>query len=187
MRKLATRAEVAVTTLYNLYGGRGEILLAIVNEAADAIILALDAESTLDDPIERCFSIFEVTVREFGRNESTHRPMIVAGFGPQSLQVNADRRIAGRAIAVQREAIEAARDYGLLRPEADAMRLAEQMFHGWDLACAQWAHGRIDLAAFEARSLYGVVLALQALASDELQPTLEARRVELEQRLAEEH
>ena len=184
MRKLAAEAGVAVTTLYNLFGAREDILVAMVDDAVDEMIAALEAESTLDDPIERCFAVIEVTVREFGEKEKTHRPMMVAGFDSQALQADADRRIARRAIDLQREGLEAARARGLLRPEADPVRLGEQIYHGYELACAQWAWGRLDLDGFEARALYGLVLALQAMATDGLHADLEERRVALERRLA---
>ena len=35
----------------------------------DEMIATLDAESTLDDPIERCFAVIEVSVRAFGREK----------------------------------------------------------------------------------------------------------------------
>ena len=184
MRKLAAEAGVAVTTLYNLFGAREDILVAMIDDAVDEMIAILDAESTLADPIERCFAVIEVSVREFGANEKTHRPMMVAGFDTQALQADADRRIARRAIALQREGLEAARERELIRTEADPLRLAEQIYHGYELACAQWAWGRLDLFGFEARALYGLVLVLQAVATEGLRADLEARRIALGRRLA---
>ncbi|MEM9174550.1 MAG: helix-turn-helix domain-containing protein [Myxococcota bacterium] len=184
MRKLASEAAVSVTTLYNLFGARDDILVAMIADAVDGMIAVLDAESTLDDPIDRCFAVIEVSVREFGENERTHRPMMVAGFAAQALEADAERRIARRAIELQREGLEAAKARGLLRAEADPIRLGEQIYHGYELACAQWAWGRLDLDAFEARALYGLVLALQAVATEALRAELDVRRAVLERRLA---
>ena len=184
MRKLAKASGVSVTTLYNLYGSRGEILTAMIDAAVDEMIAILDAESTLADPIERAFAVIEVTAREFGRDASSYRPMLVASYASNSLSADADRRIADRAVALQNEALSAARTQGMIRADANPLRLAEQVYHGYELACAQWAFGAMSLEAFEARALYGLVLVLLAVADDSTRPGLESRREALEARLA---
>ena len=52
MRKLATEAGLSVTTLYNLYGVRDEILHALIDDAVDRIEPVLDAEAPIvDEPV----------------------------------------------------------------------------------------------------------------------------------------
>ena len=67
---------------------------------------------------------------------------------------------------MQREGIEQAIAQGLLADTLDPERLGEQIYHGYELAAVQWAFGLLDAAGFRARALYGMYLALLAVASD---------------------
>ena len=71
MRKLAQEAGVSVTTLYNLFGVRDDILSALVHDAIDRIDQILQREAPLD------------VVRAEGR-------MIVDRFGGESVIVLID-------------------------------------------------------------------------------------------------
>ncbi|MDJ0852585.1 MAG: TetR/AcrR family transcriptional regulator [Myxococcota bacterium] len=184
MRKLAAEAGLSVTTLYNLFGVRDEILLAIIEDAVDQMIPILDAEAPLADPLERCRAVITVSIRHFAENEAVYRPMLVACYEGLSLSISADRRIADRASNMQREGIEQAIEQGLLVDDLDAGQLAEQIYHGYELACLQWAYGRLDEAGFRARALYGLHLVLLAVAADRIRPELLSRLQELERELA---
>ncbi len=183
MRKLAAEAGLSVTTLYNLFGVREEILLALIEDAVEQMIPILDAEAPLEDPLERCRAVITVSIRHFAQNEAVYRPMIVAGYEGLSLSSSADRRTAELAANMQREGIEQAIQQGLLVGDLDAGQLAEQIYHGYELACLQWAYGRLDEAGFRARALYGLHLVLLAVATDAVRPELRARLQELEREL----
>ncbi len=184
MRKLAAEAGLSVTTLYNLYGVRDEILNALIHDAVDRMEPVLDAEAPLDDPLERCRAIITVSVAHFDEHEAIYRPMMVASYEGLSSTAVADRRMAKRAAGMQSEAIEQAIAQGLLHDTLSPDRLGEQIYHGYELACVQWAFGLIDIAGFEARALYGLYLALLAVAIDEVRPQLEAHLRDLEGQLA---
>ena len=78
MRKLAREAGLSVTTLYNLFGVREEILQALVMDAIDQMDLVLERDAPLDDPIERCRAVVTVSVRHMAKNEAIFRPMAIA-------------------------------------------------------------------------------------------------------------
>jgi hypothetical protein len=84
---------------------------------------------------------------------------------------------------MQAVAIEAAVEQGLLRNLLDATLLGRQIYHGFDLACAQWAFGALDEAGFRARALYGLYVALLAVASDAARPGIESELRKLEKEL----
>ena len=92
MRKLAAKAGLSVTTLYNLYGVRHEILHALVDDAVDRIVELLDAEAPLADPLERCRAVITVSIRHLSENEAIYRPMLLTTYEGLSLQAN-DRRL----------------------------------------------------------------------------------------------
>ena len=184
MRKLAARAGLSVTTLYNLHGSRDEILFALVEDAIDRIVPILDAEAPIDEPIARCRAVVTVSVRYFAEHEATYRPMMVASYAGLARGAHADRRLAKRAAGMQREALAQAIAQGLLTDALDPMRLGEQIYHGYELAAVQWAFGLLDEAGFRARALYGLYVALLAVATEALRPAFEAELQALERELA---
>ena len=84
---------------------------------------------------------------------------------------------------MQSRAITAAIEQGLLKDHLDPDQLGDQIYHGWEFACMQWSTGHLSAASFEARALYGLDLALLALASDKLRPQIEADLRRLEKQL----
>ena len=185
MRKLAREAGLSVTTLYNLFGARNDILSALVNDAIDRIDQILEREAPLDDPIERCRAVITVSVRSFEDQKSVFRPMIHTLYQEVSVDDVHRSEISKRAANMQRVAIEKAIAQGLLRDTLDPGVLASQIYHGYDLACCNWAYGLIDAAGFEARALYGLYVALLAVASDALRPELERQARSVERALGE--
>ena len=184
MRKLAQEAGVSVTTLYNLFGVRNAILRALVHDAIDRIDQLLEEEAPLADPIERCRAVITVSVRYIAEQEAVFRPMVLALY--QGLLVGGIERpdTSERAAHMQQVAIEKAIAEGLLRDTLDPGALASQIYHGYDLACCQWAYGLIDIDGFRARALYGLYVALLAVATDELRPVLEGHLRAIEHELA---
>ena len=184
MRKLAAESGLAVATLYNLYGSRDEILFALIQDGVDRFVSILDAEAPIEEPFARCRAVITVSVQFFAENEAIYRPMLVASYEGLSAGADADRRLAKQAASMQREGIEQAIAQGLLTGSLDPERLGEQIYHGYELAAVQWGFGLLDAAGFRARALYGMVLALLAVASDAVRPELEAEAQELERELA---
>jgi AcrR family transcriptional regulator len=187
MRKLAKEAGLAVATLYNLFGVREEILQALIMDAIDQMDLVLDRDAPLDDPIERCRAIVTVSVRHMVENETIFRPMVIAAAqaSPNAATTDGHSRgkVARRAAQMQTLAIQAAIDQGLLNNRLDPDQLGQQIYHGYEFASMQWGSGQLDAAGFEARALYGLDLALLAVASDSIRPDLEAHLRKLEKQI----
>ena len=183
MRKLAERAELSVTTLYNLFGSRGEILSALVDDAIDRMDQILEREAPLEDPLERCRAVITVSIRHLVEHQAIFRPMVMASYQELEAHHGGDRRTAERAADMQRVAIEAAIAQGLLSDTLDPGVLARQIYHGYELAHLMWGIGGHDEATFEARALYGLYLALFGVATDASRPKIQRELQQLEQRL----
>lgn len=179
MRALAKEAGLSVTTLYNLFGAREDIVRALVEEAIDHMDEALEREAPLDDPIERCRAVVIVSIRLIHEDEAMFRPMMLASQ-PLTSSTDGHGVVSRRAARMQAIAIEEAMSRGLLKPVLDPMMLGTQIYHGWEHAFLQWLAGRLDVAGFEARALYGLYVALLGVASDSLRPGLEAELERLE-------
>ena len=183
MRKLAAEAGLAVRTLYNLWGSRGEILRALVEQALDRMDRALDEEAPLADPLQRARAIVTVTIRHLVEDEVVSRSMVLAKYQSAEIGRSDAGLITRRASAMQTTAIRAAIDQGLLLDRLDPAQLGRQIYHGYELAHVQWAFGSIDAATFEARALYGLYVALLGIATDEVRPRIEQELERIEERL----
>lgn len=183
MRKLAKRAELSVTTLYNLFGAREDILQALVLDAIDRMGPIVEREAPLDDPLERCRAVITVSIQHLVDNEAIFKPMLLAahqGLSPGCFQ---EGQITQRASGMQAVAIQTAIDRGLLLDLLDPALLGRQIYHGFDLASAQWAFGALDAAGFRDRALYGLYTALLGVATTSTRPRIESELAKLEDRL----
>ncbi len=180
MRRLAKEAKLAVTTLYNLFGSRDEIVAALAHDLTDRIDRILDVEAPLDEPIERCRAIITVSIAYIVEHETTCRPMFLAVYnGPTD--VTYDRfGMPERAAGMQRVAIEAAVSRGLLRDTVSPDVLSAQIYHGYDMAAFLWAKGYMTKEQFEARALYGLYVALLCIATEKLRGDFEQQLARLE-------
>ncbi len=183
MRRLAGRARLSVTTLYNLVGARSDIVRALVMDAIDRMDQELDRTAPLDDPIERCRAIVTVSSGYMVEHADIFRPMLLAAHDGDAEHVRAAEPVAERAARMQARAIEVAVERGLLRDLLDPLQLGRQIYHGFDGAACQWAMGQIDAPTFEARALFGLDLALLGFARGALRGELEAELLALQKRL----
>jgi AcrR family transcriptional regulator len=183
MRQLAREAQLSVTTLYNLFGVREEILQALVLDAIDRMDTVLEQTVPLDDPIERCRAIITVSTHYIAEQEAIFRPVLLATLESSTSRGQSSGEVTRRAASMQTLAIEAAVERGLLLDRLDPEQLGRQIYHGYQLAGQQWALGSIDIDEFEARSLYGLGLVLLGVASESLRPDFEADLRSIQKRL----
>lgn len=178
MRKVARVAGVSVTTLYNLFGSKEEIRAAMCGDFFDEIDRDL-AQSLLDRPLERARAVVTVGVRHVLAEAAMTRPgLLAAEQGP------ADQDPATpRAVEMQRLAIQAAMDQGLLRADLRADLLAGQVYEGFHRAALLWARGELDAAGFRTRALYALTVCLLAAAVEEARPDLVRALRSLERKL----
>ncbi len=155
----------------------------MVEDAIDLLDAILEREAPLDDPLERCRAVITISIRHLVANEGVFRPMLMAAHQGLALGSVADGRISRRAARMQGVAIEAGIEQGLLLDVLDPNLAGRQIYHGYDLAGAQWAFGVLDEAGFRARSLYGLYTVLLGIAAAPVRPRIEAELRELEKQL----
>lgn len=186
MRKLAREAGLSVTTLYNLFGVREDIVQALIDDSIDMMDQILEQEAPLDDPLERCRAVITVSIRHMVENEAVFRPMLIAAHQGSIPGAYEDGHISKRAVAMQTVAIEAAITRGLLSDLLDSKLLGQQIYHGYDRAGAQWANGVLDEDGFLVRALYGLYVALLGVATKTARPRIEKELRTLEKRLRDQ-
>jgi AcrR family transcriptional regulator len=177
MRRLAAKARLDVTTLYNYYGSKEQILEALRRAGARSIRRQIE-ELTERDPIARIRAIVRVTL---GVRESSHLSR------PLNLIAHRRRPGEGPAAAAAKEALllelERAIDGKLLEPSIDSELLTSailEAFHPW---LELWAAGAVDTAEIEARVDYNVSLCLLAGATKKARRRLESELIESQRRL----
>lgn len=183
MRKLAKEAGLSVTTLYNLFGDREAILQALIEDSIDWMDRVLERDAPLDDPLERCRAVITLSSRHMAENEAVFRPMLIAAHQGLTPGAFKDGPISRRASRMQAVAIEAAIEHGHLIQLLDPELLGRQIYHGFDLASAQWAFGALDETGFRVRALYGLYVALLGVATKTGRPRIERELKKLEKEL----
>lgn len=172
MRSLANHAGVSVTTLYNHFANKDDLLLEIVNTSLEAVAPMIQAQSTRQ-PLEALLSMITVPVRHMTFSEALFRPMIFAGY--QSVATRgAPVMVAlyARLIGMMTELVTAARNAGDLMPEVAPEVVAAEIFYTYRLALEDWACEEIDAGALERRIECGALFVLVAASSRKRRPQL---------------
>ncbi len=184
MRRLAKDAGLSVTTLYNLIGGRGKIVAALIDDAIDRMDDVLTREAPLDDPIERCRAVVTVSIEYVVRNAEIFQPLALSVSHDVADKMSngdeAKRSISNRASRMQSLAIREAIAQELLIDLLDPDCLGSQIYHGWEAAFLLWGQGVLDEVEFRARALYGLYVALLGVSSEKLRPKIESELRSLE-------
>ncbi|MBW2725254.1 MAG: TetR/AcrR family transcriptional regulator [Deltaproteobacteria bacterium] len=184
MRRLAAGARLSVTTLYNLIGGREEIIKALIGDSIDRMNRVLEREAPLEDPLQRCRALITVGTDHVVENKEYFQPLIMALYEAASREDVPRRPISNRATSMYSLAIQEAISQGLLTDVLDPDVLGSQIFHGWETAYMHWGRGIIDEASFRARALYGLYVALLGAAAPHVRPQIEAELRALNLQLA---
>lgn len=172
LRKLAARAGLTVPTIYNLVGGKEQILLELVLQMIASVETALDdIEET--QPLERAEAIVLVAIAEIERAPDFHRAALLA---IDHLDRNGSPpgwdRLSRQAAAMQEKATLAAQRIGVLEGKIAASLIAEHIFRTYRSASRDWSLRRCSLPEFRRMALAGVYLGFAADASPGLRPLL---------------
>ena len=179
MRELARRARLDVTTLYNYYGSKEEILEALRRSGARKLERRIgQLEET--EPLDRIRAIVDLMlgVRESPR--ALARP--INQPGPRRRPGNGPIEGVARA-HLDEELREAVADGDLL-PSVDIEQLALVMLGHAHLWLPLWARRVVNAEETAARVGYLVSLCLLAAATDAARPRLERELLESQSRLA---
>jgi AcrR family transcriptional regulator len=166
MRKLAEEAEVSVATLYNLCGGREEILWSLIVDRFGRLGEVL-RNVPEDRPIERMRSIVTATARHLESDSRLGRPVVMAAIEHGPKPGTPVLFVAAAFIEGVRAAIRA----GLLQDCLNAEVLGGHILRSYVHAMQAWARGFLSSDAFEAVVLYGLYEALLGVATEAARPS----------------
>jgi AcrR family transcriptional regulator len=181
MRKLAEAAGLSVATLYNLFGSRDLILIALVERGMDQMEEALEAAAPAN-PLARGEAVVTVTIDYFTERAAVYQPVWLAQRHTEG-ERSEGRSLTERAADMQRVALRAAVDEGLLHGDLDTTLLGMQIFEGWARAADLWAAGVIDAKGFKSKALHSLYICLLSVATDATRPLILEKTRGIEQTL----
>ena len=177
---LCKAAGVTAPTLYNLIGGKDEILIALMNKSTDELEQSLVGSSGL-----AAIDFFEgiaVGAARLARNDSSFfRASAIALDHLSDPQVRnlAERQVSERRIEVAARGCVKALDEGLLLGGIPSEDLATQLYAIFSRPWREWAYGRMTLEKFEKQVLLGFYMCLCSDASPRFLKTLRRKIEEL--------
>ena len=159
IRDLAARADLTVPTIYNLVGGKNEILEIIIQEMVTQLRMIQDQAKI--DPVEESFAkLINDLADHFSTDEAFFRAAFIAGDRSGLFEQSSEQGIFAYFVQQPIDACARAIEEGLLRGQIPPDVLGPQIYGAYRLARQDWASGYFDLAGFRKQALIGVFLCL---------------------------
>lgn len=176
IRDLATRADLTVPTIYNLIGGKQEILAQIIEGLVEKL-RQVQAETVGGD--EPFVALIDQLTELFASDESYYRAAFIAGDRSGLFEQRSSDGFFAQSVELPIQACREAKQAGLLLGEVTAEQLGEQIYGCYRLARQDWTLGYIDLDEFSRRALIGIFLCLAADATESYRQQLFRRIADL--------
>ncbi len=160
MRKLASRAGVAVATLYNQFGDRDGVLVAFVSNGLDQLEVDFD-EQPERGPIEATRALFRALDDTVGSAVDIWRPIFASlKSGPGSHGMGS---VGDRVVHIIEHDLARAATESMFVGECDVARLARHIFITRMNRLEKWATGAIEWDWYRESSELGLELTLAAV------------------------
>jgi len=163
MRELADESLVSVPTLYNLFGGKNELLFAAVESHIDGLLYLAGESASESEGLATILSLAEQMGRGTLGNAQYMRSLlsfVTASPDSGGLQDFA----SGKLIDVLVEALEQMQRKRQLASWADVRVVGERLAGQLTITTVDWAHHRISDQALPSALLYSTGLILLGLA-----------------------
>lgn len=176
-RGLAKAAGVTAPTLYNLIGGKEEILRTMISQGVEKVWARLNFES-LESPLDMAERIIEQAAQVVDDDADYFRAMIlgadriIGSYTAQGDLVSTASVAGQRSIEMAATACAAAISQGLLRGNLPAAELGQQMFICYRGPVRDWAYGLISREETKRRTMRGFYLVMAADASPDFRDLL---------------
>ncbi|WDP88842.1 MAG: TetR/AcrR family transcriptional regulator [Desulfobacter sp.] len=170
MRTLAKESNLALRTLYNLYGNKENVIIEIFEQGTRAIEEATARlQSKMENgPWKTAYyqEWIEAVEPIFLENQAEIKPSVIAGFSLVSPGAKKLARIHKRRISIIQGALETAARKGLIWADLDLGVCAKLAYHNYFNVVLQWARGEIDDWGLVVSGRYAVQTILHTLIND---------------------
>jgi AcrR family transcriptional regulator len=169
MRAIADRADVSISTPYNLFGSKRAVVLAVLEDIRGFSERFARLRPT--SALERIFQVLSMSIRYYVDDPDFYRALWTGVFDMSHKEVRSDLAMPERD-AFWLFLIDAAARDGALSPQIDTAMLLRSLDLAFAAAMLSWVVGALETAELEAVVGYGYALALRGAASPEWQPFL---------------
>ena len=172
MRELADLSLVSVPTLYNLFGGKNELLFAAV-ESYFADLLGNTALANAGDGLDRILFLTKMLGKETPRH-AQHARSLMGFFGNISDAGGIHELVAHQLTAQLRDALDEMQQKRQLAAWVEAAPLAERLASQLSITMFEWARQQLTDDGLLGAMLYGTSVTLLGLARGKASTKLEA-------------
>jgi len=172
MRAIAARAEVSLSTPYNLFGSKRAILVAVLGDIED--FFDRWARMGAADPIERIFQVLTLSIRYYADDPDFYRTLWAGMFDASGKEVRAALALPERD-AFWVGLLEAAARDGALMAQIDTGQLMRDLDLTFAGVMLNWVLGALDVDELEPAAGYGYALTLRGAATRGWQAALAER------------
>jgi len=178
IRDLAARAKLTVPTIYNLIGGKNEILVTIIKGLVEQLRFIQDSAEA--STVEEAFAQqINDLADHFATNEAFYKAAFIAGDRSGLFEQSSEKGIFAHFVRQPIEACAQAVERKLLRGTIPPETLGAQIYGCYRLARQDWANGYFDLDGFRRQALTGIFLCLAADAKPAFRERLMGQILEL--------
>jgi len=172
MRELADLSLVSVPTLYNLFGGKNELLFAAV-ESYFAELLGGSALSSSGDGLDRILFLTKMLGKETPRH-AQHARSLMGFFGNISDAGGIHELVAHQLTAQLRIALDEMKQTRQLAAWVETEPLAERLASQLSITMFEWARQQLTDDGLLGAMLYGTSVTLLGLTRGKAAAELEA-------------
>lgn len=169
MRAIADRADVSLSTPYNLFGSKRAIVLAVLEDIRD--FGERFARLRPANALERIFQVLSMSIRYFVDDPDFYRALWTGVFDLNGKEVRSALVMPERDAFWLYLVNNAAQD-GALLAEIDTAMLLRSLDLTYASVMLNWVVGALGGRELEAVAGYGYALTLRGAASPEWQPYL---------------
>ncbi|MFC0284730.1 TetR/AcrR family transcriptional regulator [Camelimonas abortus] len=180
MRALAARAGVSLATPYNLFGSKGAILLAVLEDIR-GFGQQFSRHAHLS-PLERVLKAAEIAVSYYEQDPEFYRVLwgsILRAAGAEERRAIFNPKRAAFWVGL----LDAARDDGWLLADIDTGVLMNSLDYIFRAVMLHWINGELELAGLQPGVGYGFALTLRGAATARGEALMLARALAFQQQL----
>jgi AcrR family transcriptional regulator len=162
MRAIASRAQVSLSTPYNLFGSKRAILIAVLEDIREFHERFSRLRRT--SAVERIFQALKLSIGFYVEDPDFYRTLWTGMFDLSGKEVRAALDRPERD-AFWLSLVEAAAQEGALLPQIDSVALLRDLDLTFAAVMMNWVLGALDVSELQAAAGYGYALTLRGAAT----------------------
>ena len=159
MRSLAERAGVSIATPYNLFGSKQAVMYAVLD--ADLAAYQQRLERLQSNELEVFFRAVTVACKLYDKEPCFYRAVLFSVYHDGGTEFRS--MFGGPRHTMWKNMVTNAVQAGVLVNEVEPNTFAINIAHAFSACIMEWVNGGLSLKEMEARSHYGLAVALRGM------------------------